>query len=163
VSQNIGVDQEIVRAAMKRISNVSELVESGRTELPPVANQCVAVPEVAARFQSAFELAIERVNLIATGTQRQLAGNAQNIWAAAEELNAVDADIASALAKTEAGALATEPPATPAGTPVAGPNANAIGGAPQPTTPAAPSVAPVFSVGPTVSDGTPTVGASEVR
>jgi len=101
VSETISADPELVRAAMKRLSNVSEIIEAGRKELPPEMSQCVAVPEVAAGFQTAFELAIERINAVASGTQVQLAGNAQNIWKVAEEFNAVDADIADALVKTE--------------------------------------------------------------
>jgi len=152
VNQDISVDPDVVRSAMNRISNVSGLVERGHADLPPAAVQCVAVPEVAARFQSAFELAIEKISSVAVQTQRQLAGNAQNLWGAAEELGAVDAEVAEALAKTEAAALALEPaPVPPVSTdPVTVPNANSIGGTPV--------TSPQFSVGPVVSETAPSVG-----
>lgn len=118
MSDTISADPELVRAAMKRLGNVAEIVESGRRELPAQANVCVAVPEVAAGFQSAFERAVEKIVDLAEGTQVQLAGNAQNIWKAAEALNAVDTDIADALVKTEASVADLSTPAATGDAPV---------------------------------------------
>ena len=149
MSETISADPELVRAAMKRLSNVSEIVESGRKELPAAPDQCAAVPEVAARFQNAFELAVTRINLVASGTQVQLAGNAQNIWKVAEEFNAVDADIADALAKTEGSVADLNPPVVPAST--VAPSAN----------PASSAATPAVDVTPqSTAPGVPTVGAT---
>lgn len=140
MSDTISADPELVRAAMKRLSNVSEIVESGRRELPPAASQCVAVPEVAADFQKAFEFAAGKLLAVAEGTQVQLAGNAQNIWKAAEALNAVDTDIADALVKTEAAvADLNTPAATGTATPVVYTTTPSETPAPS-TAPAAPTV-----------------------
>lgn len=149
MSETISADPELVRAAMKRLSNVSEIVEAGRKELPPESTQCVAVPEVAASFQTAFELAIERITAVATGTQVQLAGNAQNIWKVAEEFNAVDADIADALVKTEGSVADLNAPIVPAST---------VDAASNPATTATPSVYVTSPTTAAPAAGAPTVG-----
>ena len=72
-----------------------------------------------------LELALGRVSEVAAGTQVELGANAQSIWAAAQELNAVDAELATSLQKAEGIALNILPP-VPSGTD-AGPTSNLPG------------------------------------
>lgn len=148
MNETISADPEVIRAAMKRLSNLSDIIESGRKDLPPAASVCVAMPAVAAEFQSAFEEAISKVTSLAEGLQVQLAGNSQNIWKAAEELSAVDTEMSDALINTEAKVLELEQSQAPATT--------APGGVPNVYTGSPTTANTVSST--TTSGAAPTVG-----
>ena len=113
MNETISADPDVIRAAMKRLSNLSDIIESGRKDLPPSATVCVAMPAVAAEFQNAFDEAIAKVTKLTEGLQVQIAGNSQNIWKAAEELSAVDVEMSDALINTEARVLELESSSTP--------------------------------------------------
>ena len=124
MSQEINVNPEIVKAGMNKFGNTSELIGSNAQDLV-VSNECKVVPETVQAFQSALELALGRVSEVASGTQVELGASAQSIWAAAQELNAVDAELATSLQKAEGIALNILPP-VPSGTD-AGPTSNLPG------------------------------------
>ena len=104
MSQEIKVNPEIVKAGMDKFGNTSELLANNAQDLV-VSNECKVVPESVQAFQSALELALGRVSEVAAGTQVEFAVNAQSMWAAAQELNAVDAELATSLQKAEGIAL----------------------------------------------------------
>jgi len=112
VTQEINVDPEIVKAGMNRFGNTSELLANNAQSLE-VSTQCIVVPESVQAFQSALELALGRVSDLARDTQVELGGTAQSMWTAAEELNAVDAELATSLQKAEGIALNIVPPTPP--------------------------------------------------
>ena len=112
MTQEINVDPEIVKAGMNRFGNTSELLANNAQSLE-VSTQCIVVPESVQAFQSALELALGRVSDLARDTQVELGGTAQSMWAAAEELNAVDAELATSLQKAEGIALNIVPPTPP--------------------------------------------------
>ena len=112
MTQEINVDPEIVKSGMNRFGNTSELLSTNAQSLE-VSSQCIAVPESVQAFQSALELALGKISEIARDTQIELGGTAQSMWTAAEELNAVDAELATSLQKAEGIALNIVPPAPP--------------------------------------------------
>lgn len=112
MTDEIGVDPDVVKTSMNRLSTVAETVASTTATLAP--SQCVMVPDAVAAFQTAFDAALLAAHSVAEKTQLQLGGSAQQIWSSAEELDAVDVDVADSLKKVEAAALEVSPPLPPA-------------------------------------------------